>query len=90
MVLSGLLVTGTVMLPAQRAEAVDPWAAAAQTLGVLAAYNSSLSSVLALGNNVNAQVQSRMQDEQANGQDPNRHDIAVVNRVMKQLVAKGD
>ncbi len=90
MVLSGLLITGTVMLPVQRAEAVDAWAAAAQALGVLAAYNSSLSSILAIGNNVNAQVQSRSQDEQENGLDPNHHDIAVVNGVMKQLVAKGD
>lgn len=48
MVLSGLLVTGTVMLPAQRAE-VDPGAAAAQTLGVLAAYIELVEYVLALG-----------------------------------------
>ena len=90
LVLSGLMVMGTVLLPAQRAEAVDSWAAAAQALGVLAAYNASLSSILSIGNNVNAQMQSRIQDEQENGLDPNHHDTAVVDGVMKQLVAKGD
>lgn len=90
LVLSGMLVMGTVLLPAQRAEAVDSWAAAAQALGVLAAYNASLSSILSIGNNVNAQMQSRIQDEQENGLDPNHHDTAVVDGVMKQLVAKGD
>ena len=58
-VLSGLLAAGMVLMPVQRAEAVDAWAAAAQALGVLGAYKSSLSSILSLGNNVNAQVQSR-------------------------------
>ncbi|WP_318253630.1 hypothetical protein [Selenomonas sp. AB3002] len=44
-----------VALPAARVEAgVDPWAAAAQALGVYAAYKSSLKSVLLLGNDPRA------------------------------------
>lgn len=80
----------SIFLPAGRVEAVDAWAVAAQSLGVYAAYKSSLSSILALGNDVSAQVQSERQDLKENGADPNQHDIEVVNRVMQQLVTKGD
>ena len=81
-----------VILPVPAAEAarVDPWAAAAQALGVYAAYKSSLSSVLALGNDPWAQISGRMQDLRANGRDRNEHDWAVVNEVMEQLVSRGD
>lgn len=88
-VLTGL-VGASVMVPLPKAEAVDAWGAAAQALGVYAAYKSSLASILALGNDVNAQVQSRRQDIEKNGQDPNAHDVQVVNSVMQQLVDKGD
>ena len=54
----GTLSFSAIALPASRAEAVDAWAVAAQSLGVLAAYKSSLASILALGNDVSAQVQS--------------------------------
>lgn len=86
----GTLSFSAVALPAGRAEAVDAWAVAAQSLGVLAAYKSSLASILALGNDVSAQVQSARQDLHENGADENRHDVEVVNRVMKQLIEKGD
>ena len=76
-------------LPLPRAEAVDAWGAAAQALGVFAAYKSSLASILALGNNVSAQVQSRAQDIEKSGLDPNGHDVQVVNHVMEQLVSRG-
>lgn len=88
--LSGVLMTGVVQAPMTRAEAVDAWAAAAQALGVLGAYKSSLSSILAMGNNVSAQVQSQRQDIEQNGIDPNRNDVQVVDFVMDQLVHKGD
>ena len=65
-VTAGLLGAG-VYLPLPKAEAVDAWGAAAQALGVFAAYKSSLASILALGNNVSAQVQSRAQDIEKNG-----------------------
>lgn len=78
-------------LPAARVEAgVDPWAAAAQALGVYAAYKSSLKSVLLLGNDPRAQISGRIQDLRANGKDRNDHDWAIVNEVMEQLVEKGD
>ena len=80
---------GTAVLLPPRVEAVDAWGAAAQALGVFAAYRSSLASILALGNNVSAQVQSRAQDIEKNGVDPNSHDVQVVNKVMEQLVDRG-
>lgn len=80
-----------IFFPAARGEAgVDPWAAAAQALGVYAAYKSSLSTILAIGNDPAYQVSSRLQDIRANGKDWNQHDWSVVNGVMEQLVSKGD
>ncbi len=84
------LVGASAWLPLPKAEAVDAWGAAAQALGVFAAYQSSLASILALGNDVSAQVQSRAQDIEQNGLDPNAHDVQVVDTVMEQLVSKGD
>jgi len=69
-----------------KAEAVDAWGAAAQAAGVFAAYQSALSSLLSLGNNVNAQMSARWQDIKANGQDKNNLDVAVVDKVMTRLV----
>lgn len=86
---SALLGTSLIVLPAGRAEAVDAWAVAAQSLGVLAAYKSSLASILAMGNDVNAQVASARQDRQENGLDDNEHDVRIVNKVMQQLVTQG-
>ena len=88
--LAGLLAGGAVLAPMKPVQAVDAWSAAAQALGVFAAYKSSLSGLLALGNNVNAQVQSRLQDVRKNGLDPNANDVAVVDSVMNQLVSQGD
>lgn len=85
-----MLTMGTILTPVKPAEAVDAWGAAAQALGVYAAYKSSLASILALGNDVSAQVQSRNQDIAQNGLDPNDNDVQVVNGVMEQLVAQGD
>lgn len=80
----------SVTAPLPKAEAVDAWGAAAQALGVYAAYKSSLAGILALGNDVNAQVQSRIQDVQKNGLDGNDNDVQVVNSVMAQLLVKGN
>lgn len=79
----------SVAAPLPKAEAVDAWGAAAQALGVYAAYKSSLAGILALGNDVNAQVQSRLQDLEKNGLDANDNDVQVVNAVMAQLMANG-
>ena len=79
------------LLPAGgRAEAVDAWGAAAQALGVYAAYQSTLKSMLSIGNDVNAQISCRRQDWKENGRDQNRLDHEVVDRVMNRLVHDGD
>ena len=87
--MAGLL-TVSLALPMPRAEAVDFWGAAAQALGVYSAYQSTLSSMLAMGNNVHAQIQSRQQDLKENGRDRNPHDIAIVDEVMNRLVNHAD
>lgn len=87
--MAGLL-TVSLALPMPRAEAVDVWGAAAQALGVYSAYQSTLSSMLAMGNNVHAQIQSRQQDLKENGRDRNPHDIAIVDEVMNRLVNHAD
>lgn len=90
LLMAGLVAGSAVMAPVRPAYAVDAWTAAAQALGVFAAYKSSLATILNLGNNVNAQVQSRAQDIRKNGLDPNANDVQVVDMVMNQLVTKGD
>ncbi len=87
-----VLLTGLFcLMPAGvRANGTDAWATAAQALGVYAAYQSSLKSILALGNDPRAQIASRNQDIQENGLDRNRLDVTVVNRVMNRLVREGD
>ncbi len=83
-----LVTIAAVLSPAQ-ALAADAWAIAAEALGVLAAYQSSLKQMLALGNNVNAQMAIRKQDMEKNGVDPNKRDVEVVNYVMTRLVNGG-
>lgn len=69
-----------------KVEAVDAWGAAAQAAGVFAMYQSMLSSLLSLGNNVDAQMAARRQDIQANGQDKNKLDNELVDKIMTRLV----
>ena len=90
-VLPCLLALLLTLLPCgRRAAAADAWGTAAQALGIYAAYQSSLKSVLAIGNDVNAQIAGRVQDLRENGRDRNRLDQEVVDRVMKRLVNEGD
>ena len=88
--LAALAITAGVLFPPARAEAIDAWGIAAQALGVLGAYHSSLSAVLAIGNDVNAQVQSRRQDLAENGRARNARDIALIDGIMERLVRDGD
>ena len=88
--LSVLVIAAAVLLPPARAEAIDAWGIAAQALGVLGAYHSALGAVLALGNDVNAQVQSERQDIAENGRARNANDIALVDGIMERLVRDGD
>ena len=83
-----LLTLTTALTPAQ-VFASDAWAIAAEALGVLAAYQSTLKQMLALGNNVNAQMAVRKQDIEENGIDPNKRDVEIVDSVMTRLVNGG-
>lgn len=84
-----LLVTLAAILNPVHVIAADAWAIAAEALGVFAAYQSTLREMLALGNNVDAQMSVRKQDMQKNGTDKNKHDIEVVDSVMRRLVRDG-
>jgi Putative Zn-dependent protease len=88
--LSVLVIAVAILFPPARAEAIDAWGIAAQALGVLGAYHSALGAVLALGNDVNAQVQSERQDIAENGRARNANDIALVDGIMERLVRDGD
>ena len=85
-----LAMAAGVFFPPARAEAIDAWGIAAQALGVLGAYHSALSAVLALGNDVSAQVQSERQDIAENGRARNARDIELVDGIMERLVRDGD
>ena len=88
--LSVLVIAAATLFPSARAEAIDAWGIAAQALGVFGAYHSALGAVLALGNDVNAQVQSERQDIAENGHARNANDIALVDGIMERLVRDGD
>ena len=84
-----LLLTVAMLLSPAQALAADAWAVAAEALGVLAAYQSTLREMLALGNNANAQMEVRKQDRQKNGVDKNPRDVALVDSIMTRLVNGG-
>lgn len=72
------------------AVAADSWGIAAEALGLYAAYRSALSSMLAFGENVSAQVDTMRMDFKENGRDTNPEDNKIVNSVMERLVNNGD
>ena len=88
-VLAACAITAGILFPPARAEAIDAWGIAAQALGVLGAYHSALGAVLALGNDVNAQVESRRQDIAENGRARNARDIQLIDGIMERLVRDG-
>ena len=83
-----LLTAATILNPVQ-VMAADAWAIAAEALGVLAAYQSTLREILSLGNNVNAQMEVRKQDIEKNGVDKNKRDVELVDSIMTRLVNGG-
>ncbi|MCR5833029.1 MAG: M48 family metallopeptidase, partial [Selenomonadaceae bacterium] len=89
-ILATIFLTVAIVITPTKVFAADAWAIAAEALGVLAAYNSALREMLALGNNVNAQMGVRKQDIDQNGSDPNKHDIETVDSIMTRLVNDGD
>ena len=84
-----ILATLAIILQPAQVFAADAWAIAAEALGVLAAYQSTLKQMLALGNNVHAQMAIRKQDIEKHGIDANRRDVEVVDSVMQRLVRDG-
>lgn len=84
-----LIFLAVAMLTPLKVEAVDAWAIAAQGLGIYAAYRSTLITILDMGNDVNAQMSVKRQDERENGLDKNPHDVEVVNEIMTRLVNDG-
>ena len=87
-ILATIILTVAMLTPL-KVQAADAWAIAAQGLGVYAAYRSALSSILAMGNDVTAQMTAKRQDEKENGVDENPHDVEVVNNIMTRLVNSG-
>lgn len=83
-----LLTVAAILNPVQ-SMAADAWAIAAEALGVLAAYKSTLREMLALGNNVNAQMEVRRQDIEKNGVDKNNREVELVDSIMRRLVNSG-
>ena len=83
-----LLAAAAILNPA-KVFASDAWALAAEALGVLAAYQSTLKEMLALGNNAEAQMIVRKQDMEKNGVDKNKHDVEIVDSIMTRLVNDG-
>lgn len=84
-----MLIAATALLNPVQVYAADAWAIAAEALGVLAAYQSTLKEILALGNNVNAQMEVRKQDIEKNGTDKNKRDVELVDSIMARLVNNG-
>lgn len=84
--ISTLLILCEIFLLPVKVYAADIWAAMAQAAGVYALYKSTLTSILRLGNNVNAQMSARRQDIKENGQDKNSLDVQLVDEIMTRLV----
>ena len=87
--LIAVLVAATTVLNPVQVYAADAWAIAAEALGVLAAYKSTLKEILTLGNNVNAQMEVRRQDIEKNGTDQNKREVELVDSIMMRLVNGG-
>lgn len=88
-IIAAIIFTVTLLTPL-KVFAADPWALAASGLGIYAMYHSALNSILAVGNNVDAQMAARRQDVRENGVDKNSHDVEVVNEIMTRLVNSGE
>ena len=87
--LIAMLLTVAMILNPAKTFASDAWTIAAEALGVLAAYQSTLREMLALGNNVDAQMAVRKQDIEKNGVDKNKRDVELVDSIMTRLVNGG-
>ncbi len=85
-----LIILAVTILTPLKVQAADAWAIAAQGLGIYAAYRNALTSILEMGNDVNAQMMAKRQDERENGLDKNPHDVEVVNGIMTRLVNDGN
>lgn len=86
----GSVLMVSILFPLSRASAADAWSVAAQALGVYAAYQSALRTLMAYGADPEQQVRNALADVQANGLDENENDIMAVDRVMRALTQKGN
>ena len=85
-IISQILIACAIFFLPVKVFAADVWAAAAQAAGIYAMYKSALTSILRLGNDVNAQMAARRQDIKENGQDKNSLDVKIVDEIMTRLV----
>lgn len=85
-----ILITILIALSGQTAAfAADGWGVAAEALGVYAVYRSALSSMLALGEDVNAQIETKRMDLKENGVLKNEDDNRIVDSIMNRLTNRG-
>lgn len=84
--IAAILICFAIFFSPLKVYAIDAWAAAAQAAGIYAMYKSALTSILRLGNDVNAQMAARRQDIKENGQDQNSLDVKTVDEIMTRLV----
>lgn len=91
-ILAGLWAASLVVLPPSAANASggDAMAGVIGAIGAVAAYNGYFKQITAIGNNAYYQEETYMMDRQEHGLSRFRQDKIVVDRVMNQLVAKGD
>ncbi len=87
---AGMVAVACTVPPATAFGEVDPWAAAAQALGIYGVYKSTLTDMLRMGNDVYAQMSCRRQDMKENGRDRNSLDVQLVDGIMEKLVDTGD
>ena len=87
--LISVLTSVTLIFSSTAVFAGDVGMAAIGGLVSVAAYNATLKSILELGNSARAQVDSRKQDLDENGEDKDEKDRDVVDRVMNRLISDG-
>ena len=89
-IISAILICCAIFFLPIKVFAADAWALAAQAAGVYAVYKSALTSILRLGNDVNAQMAARRQDIKENGEDKNSLDVKTVDEIMTRLVNRSE
>ena len=84
------LIIFTIFFSVSKPAFAEDWGLAAEALGLYAVYRSALTSMLALGETVAAQIDTRRADFKENGVDLNSSDNQIANSVMTKLINNGD